>query len=226
MRNIGTINFSKKILYILLLVLIICNDLSAQQVSAQQIENDFSAIDEYARTVPDKYENDPLELTQYLIKPVRNEMEKIRSIFIWITDNILYDDNLSESDPAIYEKSQAMYVLQSRKAVCEGYANVFKILCGFAGVDCYTIHGYGKGYEYKRGKSFKKENHTWNVIDLDDKLHQFDVTWASGHDHKGITIKEYNNFWWDTPPEIFITTHFTDDLHYNNLTKNITKKKV
>jgi transglutaminase/protease-like cytokinesis protein 3 len=215
---------NKKKWFVYVCVLLLCC-LPLIRSNGQNVENDYSSIDLYARNVPVEYENDPKKLTQYLIKPALNEWQKIRSIFIWVTNSISYDDSSYNAESFTVEKSQAMYVFQKRKAVCEGYANLFSMLCGFAGIDCYTIRGYGKDMKYKRGKSMKEYNHAWNVIEIDGGLHHFDVAWASGHDRNGVTVNEYNNFWWDTPSTIFITTHFTEDVYYNNMDHVVTKKE-
>ena len=63
----------------------------------------------------------------YLLKPCKTEVEKVRALTYWIGDNIAYDV-VGRDDP-----SKAVHtvegVLQRGKAVCEGYANVLEKFC-------------------------------------------------------------------------------------------------
>jgi hypothetical protein len=52
---------------------------------------DYRAIDEHALKAPKELENSIDSLVAYLIKPARNDKEKLRAIFRWISTNISYD---------------------------------------------------------------------------------------------------------------------------------------
>lgn len=53
--------------------------------------DDYRAIDEHALKAPKELENSIDSLVDYLIKPARNDKEKLRAIFRWISTNISYD---------------------------------------------------------------------------------------------------------------------------------------
>ena len=58
----------------------------------------------------------------YLLKPCKTEVEKVRALTYWIGDNIAYDvDGRDDPSKAVHTLEG---VLQGGKAVCEGYANV------------------------------------------------------------------------------------------------------
>jgi hypothetical protein len=53
--------------------------------------DDYRAIDEHALKAPKELESSIDSLVAYLIKPARNDKEKLRAIFRWIATNISYD---------------------------------------------------------------------------------------------------------------------------------------
>ena len=197
--------FSKIMKSIILSILIIT---TALEVSAQHQEPSFSRIDQHARNAPWQYGTDPEKLVAYLIQPAKNNWQKVRAIFVWMTDNIAYDTYSLYSGTVSHEKCKPMNVLRNRKGVCSGYANLFEFLCGYAEINCWVIEGYAKGASHYTGKVFHDTNHAWNMCEIDGKGHLFDVTWAAGHVSYGSFTRKFNEFWWDTPPNLFVTTHY------------------
>ncbi len=52
---------------------------------------DYSMIDQHALNAPEELKSSVESLVDYLIKPARNDRERLRAIFRWITHNIAYD---------------------------------------------------------------------------------------------------------------------------------------
>ncbi|MCW3083568.1 MAG: hypothetical protein JWP12_934 [Bacteroidetes bacterium] len=190
----------------------------------------FSKIDAYAKSI--KGINDPGKLSKKLTAPYKTELEKTRSIFRWVAENISYDTKEfhlppSESsytklfyklDPAtknidnVYHVELAKYVLKNKKAICEGYAVLFKVLCDSANLKTEVVHGIAKNSVSNIGTAMK-ENHAWNAIFLDNKWQLLDATWASGSCNDSTTIftKQYDDFYFLTPPNKLIINHFPTD---------------
>ncbi|CAF4228900.1 unnamed protein product [Rotaria sordida] len=111
----------------------------------------------------------------------KNEIDQAWIIFYWISQNIRYDTK------AYFENnigSQSFTnVFLSRKAVCEGYSNLYADLCAQIGLQCRKVSGYAKGYSFNpRQTSFKQTNHAWNIISLKNGHSYFiESTWGSGH---------------------------------------------
>lgn len=62
-------------------------------------------------------------------------------------------------------------MLTTKKAVCSGYANAFKLLRSSSGIPC----------EYVSGSAYTKdgyEGHAWNQVAIDNKWYNVDVTWC------------------------------------------------
>jgi len=99
----------------------------------------------------------------------RDDDEKVRAIYNWITSNIAYDtDSYFRGIPGA---NGAVGVFSSGKSVCEGYSNLFLELAAGLDLEAVKIHGYAKGYGYKE-------------------------------------------FYFDTPPEQFIFSHYPEDLAF------------
>lgn len=62
-------------------------------------------------------------------------------------------------------------------AVCEGYAEAFKLLCDREGIPCITVLGYAGG------------GHKWNYVKMDDgKWYLVDATW---NDQSSLVFNDY-----------------------------------
>ena len=71
---------------ITLVVLLPNMNIQAQPISYQR-------IDTHVLQTPHQMETSVKILAAYLVKPARNEHEKIRAIFRWVTENIAYDSD-------------------------------------------------------------------------------------------------------------------------------------
>ena len=183
----------------------------------------------------------PAALAQKLILNNFSEKQKVASIFRWITDNINYkikpnslNRRPSYSKISLEDSSSlkslnervAEKVLEDGEAYCEGYARLFSTLCSFAGIKSEVVHGYAKSNIDKAGKNFRS-NHTWNAVFIDSAWHLLDVTWASGY----ITfygenfVRQYDDYYYLTPPAQFIRTHYPEDLNWTLLPQTPTLKE-
>lgn len=192
-----------------------------------------AAIDAYVRTVDAKT---PAALSKKLTEPFKTEAEKVRAIFRWITENIAYNTIVYQKPsrhlsgrPAFYEPDDssaflpplndrvAQLVLQRRVAVCDGYARLFKTLCGYAGIRSEIIFGYARTNYGRSGKRFLS-NHTWNAVYIDKSWRLLDATWASGYVTFGDAfIKHYNEAYYLTPPQQFIEDHYPEFIYWSLL---------
>jgi hypothetical protein len=171
----------------------------------------YQAIDRHALSAPASAERSLASLAAYLTAPAENDREKARSLYRWITANIIYDTRgffsgqVGEPSPEV--------VLRHRSAVCEGFANLFQALGQNAGLDVVTIKGYAKGYGYLPGTGFREPpNHTWNAVKLDGKWELLDTTMGSGYlDPQGHLVRQFRSYYFMTPPDAFIYDHFPLD---------------
>ncbi|KAL4608354.1 kyphoscoliosis peptidase [Arapaima gigas] len=163
----------------------------------------FEQLDTYASKVGTR--NSVEVLVQDLLKGTNSDIEKLRSIWMWVTHHIEYDVE-GFLNPSLRLNSPSE-VLRTRKAVCAGYTLLFQKMCSLAGIECQEVSGHSKGFQYKPGKRFTGSgNHARNAVRLDGKWHLLDSTWGAGHvskDGHRFTFK-YNEFYFLTHPALFV----------------------
>lgn len=93
-----------------------------------------------------------------------SDLEKAVVLHDYLTINCEYDyqNYLNGTIPS--ESYNAYGTLVNRTAVCQGYALTYKYLLNQVGINCYMV-------------TSDSMNHAWNMIVLDGKNYQVDVTW-------------------------------------------------
>ena len=103
--------------------------------------------------------------------------QKVQAIYNWITANVKYDYS-HMNDPTYWPQYTAYAAAVQKKAVCQGYANLFYRLANDAGIDCRII----------TGKAYNRDgaaDHAWNIVRMaDGKYYCLDATWDAGSDPK------------------------------------------
>ncbi|OCT96581.1 hypothetical protein XELAEV_18008787mg [Xenopus laevis] len=159
------------------------------------------------------------ETVRGITEEARNDLEKIRAIWIWLCHNISYDvEGYLGLSQKIYQPED---VLALGKGVCSGYAGLFKEMCRELGIGCREIAGYSRATEYSDRHNFHrtKSNHMWNSVELDNDWYLLDACWGAGTvdlQEKSF-IPSYDDFFFLTDPEDFIETHWPDDATWQLL---------
>lgn len=195
----------------------------------------------YRTTSPLNNDNlTPALLAKFLTGNITSERGKVQAIFSWITDHIGYkvrplyrsrfliQNTFDDTDTGALKplnERVAEKVLDERMAFCDGYARLFTTLCTYAGIQSQVVTGYARLSDEK-GLKFRS-NHSWNAVYLDSTWQLVDATWASGYiTYAGDRfIKQYNDFYYLTPPEEFIRTHYPEDLQWSLLSDPPTLKE-
>ncbi len=167
--------------------------------------------------LPNKVKKSVQSLALYLTESANNDLEKVRAIYRWLTQNIAYDTKGYFTGH--YGDLSPEGVLKSGRAVCSGYAGLFESLGRAAGLELVKISGYSKGYNYSVGTSFNgPPNHAWNAVRINGKWQLFDATWGAGHlDNTGKFIRKFQEHYFLTPPEEFIYDHFPENPQWQLL---------
>lgn len=169
----------------------------------------YRDIDRHALKAPKEAEQSVETLAKYLVGPAQNDREKVRAIFRWIADRVAYDveayfDNGARDDTAAG-------VLERRKGVCAGYANLFQELCTSAGIEAVVVDGDAKGASLAPGDDVGTESHAWNAVKLDGVWHLLDVTWCAGFVEGKTFCKEFKESYYLPMPEQMILDHLPSD---------------
>ena len=164
---------------------------------------DFKAIDKHALKTPKSIEKDLPKLVAYLSEKADNDFEKVRSFYIWVVNNIDYD-NAAVKPGAKRINHSNQEVLNRKKAVCQGYSNLFQEMCVNAKITCKVVAGYPKTPRNTK-PDLNTVNHTWNAVLLNGKWYLLDATWGAGN--AKAQLEDY----FLTAPEIFIIDHLPND---------------
>ncbi|CAF1218356.1 unnamed protein product [Didymodactylos carnosus] len=152
----------------------------------------------------------------------KTQIEKVWIIFYWISQNISYDDEsyFSGNIPS----QRADDVFRSKKAVCEGYASLFKRLCDETGLACEKVSGYAKGYSFNARKpAFDDTNHAWNVVKIEYHYYFIESTWGTGHMAENKKFKrELEAHYFLSQPAHMIYNHLPVDEKWQLLARPIT----
>ena len=98
--------------------------------------------------------------------PSGNDFEREEYINNYIIDNCKYDDAAAENDDVQGNENDSYGALVDGKAVCEGYARAFQLLCNKANIDSVLLSGIADS-----------DNHAWNGVKIGGDWYQIDVTW-------------------------------------------------
>ncbi|MEO6038777.1 MAG: transglutaminase domain-containing protein [Saprospiraceae bacterium] len=183
-------------------------------------QTDFSKIDDQARQIEFSKKQNIAQLATALTASLTTDTEKARAIFVWITANIRYDAKLIQEDdvePEVFKaKQRPLEVLRSKRAVCEGYANLFTAICQSAGLKSLVVTGLTK----TRSGRIPKIGHAWNVVRVEDDWKLIDATWGSGSlDEDNKYVPEFNEKYFFSEPKTLVLNHFPSDPLFQLLEK-------
>ena len=179
---------------------------------------DYHRADSIALNFPKKKYKTVSDVAKILAQDLSTEHEKFRAIFRWITDNIEYNktaQNVVDADK----------VVRKNKAVCQGFSNLLKEMCAAVNIPCESITGFTKTEIADINRPLKKTDHAWNSVNLYGKWYLVDVTWATSKmnviNHK--FMKEFDDYYFLTPPEKFILDHYPKEKRFQFLDKPVKK---
>jgi uncharacterized protein YkwD/transglutaminase-like putative cysteine protease len=165
---------------------------------------EFKAIDAHALGAPPEAEASLPGLASYLGQPCKSDMEKARAVYRWLTDRVVYDAEALFSGKLGDQSAPA--VLQRRKGVCEGYANLFLDLCTRLQVKAVKVVGLAKGIGY--GPGARRPNHAWNAFLAGENWFLVDATWGAGNLRGKDAVKRYSEVYFAAVPDYLALTHF------------------
>ena len=105
------------------------------------------------------------ELSRQIINDDFSTYEKVKAIYDYITINVKYDDNaldynFTKGKPWQYFDSYYLEgVLNNKKAVCDGKAKTFSLLCNMEGIPCVEVTGNAHAW------CKVKVNNEWYIVD-------------------------------------------------------------
>ncbi len=110
--------------------------------------------------------------------PSMTQTKIARILHDWLIYNTYYDYTYSRPD-----RGEASGVLLNGTGVCDGYSKAYILLLSKAGIEALRV----TGYVYSSHGTI--EPHAWNLVQLDGKWYQVDVTWDDPTDKENLTAK-------------------------------------
>jgi transglutaminase/protease-like cytokinesis protein 3 len=151
-----------------------------------------------------------------------NSIQKARAVFFWVASTVKYDFDAFNNNlvkPIYNESLDAVNTFNSKKGVCQNFANLYKYLCDRLGIESLVISGSGKNFPYGINPS-GESNHAWNAVKIGKNWILLDATWARIN-----TTQKADNYWFGTPAEEFIYSHLPEDSTWQLLKLRITRKQ-
>ena len=152
--------FAKRVILTLMLCLSVAVSMPCTvSAKTQQVTSGNKKVDKKAKAIIKK-----------TITSDMSDAQKVKAVHDYIAFNCAYDyDNLLRGTiPAVSYTAEG--VLLKKKAVCQGYAEAFKLLMDMLGIPCKMVTGTadnGGGYA----------GHAWNIVKVGGKWYHIDVTW-------------------------------------------------
>lgn len=153
-----------------------------------------------------------ISLSNEITKDAKDDYDKVLKIHNWVAENIYYDYEALASGN--FENADAVSVLNSKRAVCEGYANLFAALTRAQNIPCAVKSGYALGVGIEKvwtEKALQEEsNHAWNEVFVNGRWIIVDATWDSQNKIENgemIKGKEVNHVYFDADIVFFSLSH-------------------
>jgi hypothetical protein len=181
--------------------------LSVSVMAFGQKEEKFINAEKVLRNAPDSVFNSTSSFAAYLDEQFGNDEDLLRGIFVWIAESVSYDVesmyriNFSEDPCELIERT-----FLTRKAICQGYAELFNELCHQTGIRSCVVHGYTK-----QGGIVSNTGHAWIVANSKGAWYCIDPTWGAGYLFEGKFVRSFSPEYFLVKPEEFITTHMPLD---------------
>ena len=143
-----------------------------------------------------------------------SQKEQAYLIYCWLSYNITYDTKglkeEKENKGTVDRTAEGSF--SKGTTVCAGYSRLFMHIGKSLGMDINYISGYAKGEGYDPEHFDKDDIHAWNTIVLDGEKFLIDPTWGAGSTgDNDVDTKKLDPFYFLTPPEIFLLTHYPDN---------------
>ncbi|MBR8537918.1 hypothetical protein KDU71_20265 [Carboxylicivirga sediminis] len=205
--------------------------LSGNLVLAQVKQEVITKVDTY----PFRF-NHYEQLSKRVMADFEGDYDRAAAIYTWVARNIQYDAKAFFSGRTIksvrysyrneaekIQKEQAlreelaMETLKKKRAVCQGYSELFRLVCRACGIRCEVISGYSRTGVSDIGQSKPKADHAWNAIIIDNAWLFVDATWGAGHVNYKTKqfVPDFTAAYFAVDADMFTYNHFPEEPAWN-----------
>jgi transglutaminase/protease-like cytokinesis protein 3 len=156
-------------------------------------------------------ETSPAAVGRFLAAREPDRWQRARAVHDYVADRIAYD--VESYRRGVYPPQDAATTFRTRLSVCAGYAALFEAVGRAAGLTVETVVGRARGLV----NTGMGEGHAWNAVKLDQRWYLVDTTWDAGSVGADGFRKGYKTWYFLTPPEALLATHFPDERRWQLL---------
>ncbi|KAJ8304237.1 hypothetical protein KUTeg_017820 [Tegillarca granosa] len=134
------------------------------------LKQDYVEVDEHAKQAPESLNNSWKDLTEYLTEGLTTDVQRLRSVFIWLGSQDIEGTNYEN----IKDKNSPLANMKLIKDRQGSYAVMFAKLCRAVNVPCALVRGYGKSVAYEVGDDEDKVKtlyNIWTTVFVQDNWH-------------------------------------------------------
>ncbi len=159
----------------------------------------------------DNSEVEITDLTDFVSQNISEKREIAKFYYYWISLNIEYDFEKRAKNRAnrltgeeTTGSSNAILVFKEKKAICSGFASLFKLFMDLSKIECTIVSGHVKSLENLTLELESDDNyrHAWNSIKISDSWILVDTTWAQQFE------EDISDYYFDTKPKRLILSHY------------------
>lgn len=192
--------------------------LSISTISNAQQKMKYRSIDKSILSIPDSLISSTQDLANYINSNFVSEDNKVRAVFVWITENIKYDtENMYSFN--VHTDNIINRTIKTRKGICQNYAGLFHDITSKIGIKSYVVLGYTKDQGL-----VNYNPHVWCVAMIDSSWYIFDPTWGAGLIKDSEFIKKFNDDYFKMCPKKSIKSHMPFDPLWQCLDYPITNQ--
>ena len=156
-----------------------------------------------------------ISLANDITDGIKDDYEKVRAIHDWVCNNIYYDYDALYGY-SVLDSISALETLESRRSVCQGYADLTAALLRAGGFPTKVVSGYALGLGVDSGWNDKiissgESNHAWNEVYVSDRWVILDTTWNSTNKYSNKKFSENTGLsdykYFDISIELFSSDH-------------------
>lgn len=152
-------------------------------------------------TIPVEAQTNPEDVGAYFAKHEQDPLQRLKAVHDYVANRTAYDV------PALrtmqFPPQDAQTVLDTKIAVCAGYAQLVKAIGDAAGLEVVVVVG--------KTRSSDGLGHAWNAAKVEGKWYLIDATWDAGSVGGDTFTKSFGTRYLMTPPAVFLADHFPDD---------------
>ena len=131
-----------------------------------------------------------IELAESITQNISDGYVKAKAIHDWVSDNIYFDRDSVVSDDTHWKENYALNVLETKRAICAGYAYLTVALLRAAGIPARYVEGFALGIGGTESADIfydlndNSRNHAWCEAYVDGRWIIMDVTWNSANKYE------------------------------------------